>query len=77
MPSNSRFFDKLGFLWPLAKLFMALGVIGMIATLLTRRQSILNWSAVSVGLGLALGFFREVFRPKVAVEEDQPDKKDR
>jgi hypothetical protein len=64
MPSSSHFFQKLGVLQPVSKLFMALGVIGIIATFLTGLQTILTWSAVSIGLGLALVFFREAFRPR-------------
>jgi len=62
--SNRRLFQKLGVLHLVSKLFMALGVVGIIATFLTGKQSILTWSAVSVGAGLAVGFFRQAFRPK-------------
>ncbi len=65
MESNSTFFEKLRILQPLSKAFMAVGVLGVVATFLTRQQIILTWSAVSIGLGLALGFFREAFRPRV------------
>ncbi len=50
---------------------MVAGVIGIIATFIAGRQTIFTWSAVSVGLGLAMGFFREAFRPRVRLE-DQP-----
>jgi hypothetical protein len=69
MPSNSRFFGNTGFLWPLAKLFMSIGVIGVIFAFVTRKQNVLSWSAISVGVGLALGFFREAFGPRTQLDE--------
>jgi hypothetical protein len=70
MQSNSGFFEKLRMLQPLSKLFMAGGVLGVVATFLTGQQTILTWSAVSIGLGLALGFFREAFRPRAGHQHE-------
>ena len=58
MESNRTFFEKLRILQPLSTGFMALGVLGVVATFLTEQQIILTWSAVSIGFGLALAFFR-------------------
>ncbi len=71
MALRSRFFEKLKFLSGLSRLLMVAGVGGIIATIITGRQIILTWSAVSVGLGLAVGFFREAFRSRVRLG-DQP-----
>ncbi len=56
---------------------MVAAVIGIIATFITGKQSILAWSAVSAGLGLALGFFREAFRPRVGFENQSKQEEKR
>jgi len=57
-------------LQPLSKLLIAAGVLGVVATFVVGQQIILTWSAVSIGVGLALGFFREAFRPRVGYQHD-------
>lgn len=54
----------------LSKLLIAAGVLGVVATFLIGQQIILTWSAVSIGVGLALGFFREAFRPRMGYQHD-------
>lgn len=65
MQSNNDSFEKLRMLHLISKLLIAAGVLGLIATFFIGQQIILTWSAVSIGLGLALGFFREAFRPRM------------
>jgi hypothetical protein len=49
--------------------------IGRLLGLFTVRQYLLTWSAVLIGLGLALGFFREAFRPRIGFEESSDKNK--
>lgn len=64
MPAKT-FFDHIAFFAPTGRILVGLGVAGALTSLLLRREDILTWAAVSLGLGLAMIFFREAFRPKL------------
>jgi hypothetical protein len=70
MPADRRFFGKTRLLSLVARVFMSAGVIGVVFALVTHKQNVLSWSAISVGAGLAVGFAREAFRPRRQLEED-------
>jgi hypothetical protein len=76
MPSSDRFFEKIGLLAKLGKGLIALAVLGLLTGFFTTNQSLLTWSAIAGGVGLALIFFREAFRPKVGFGDESKEDKD-
>ena len=64
MPFSNGFYEKTRFLSSLAKVLLLCGLIGIITSLLIGKQDILTGAAVLIGLGIALMFFRDAFRPK-------------
>lgn len=64
------FVERIGFLGPSGRILVGLGAGGALVALIMRREEILTGAAVSLGLGLAMIFFREAFRPRL---KPQPD----
>ena len=67
---RKTFVERIGCFGPSGRILVGLGACGALVALITRREEILTGAAVALGMGLAMIFFREAFRPRL---KPQPD----